>query len=49
MKNLTLSLLGLFFWFITFYTGNVISAFLFGSCYGIILKDILKDTLNERS
>ena len=43
MRNFLLACLGFVFWFHTLKTGSVLSAFVFGSCYGLIFYDMGKN------
>ena len=42
MRNFLLSCVGFVFWYYTYETGSVFTAFIFGCCYGLIFLDMSK-------
>lgn len=48
MRNFTLSSFGILFWYITYRTGSIFTAFLFGICYGLIFRKMFSDWLQNR-
>lgn len=49
MRNFTLALLGVLFWYVTYRTGSIFTGFLFGTCYGIIFRKMFTDWLLNRT